>query len=197
MADRQCGTCQECCICPKIDQQTMLLQIGTYEAKPAYTPCRHLSGDGCSVYSNRPQTCRDFECAWLKGAVGDAEARPDRIGLLPMVQHSEAGVCRLTIMECRENAFAERGFALAEELMQSIPNVDHIHVVFYRSSQRLRYSPQWDFVLVSEGTISRRFRCSPREAVQIIKKIPHCAGGVIQIGAGIYSERALTMAAAL
>lgn len=53
---RSCGTCTLCCRLPDID----------YFEKPADEWCKHcVAGQGCSIYSARPEVCRQFVCLWL------------------------------------------------------------------------------------------------------------------------------------
>ena len=66
---RKCGPCNLCCVIPAIPQLN----------KPADTPCEHLTKDGCGIYEDRPQVCRDFACNWLAG-VTDEWIRPDIVG---------------------------------------------------------------------------------------------------------------------
>jgi Fe-S-cluster containining protein len=54
--------------------------------KPSSTPCKHLRGDGCSIYRKRPADCREFECLWLSG-FGPEEHRPDRVGYLELLTY--------------------------------------------------------------------------------------------------------------
>lgn len=78
---RQCGTCTACC-------------QGTGLAAPAVNKDRWVRCDRlrdepradhtqpiCTVYPERPDGCRAFECLWLQGLVG-APYRPDRCGLM-------------------------------------------------------------------------------------------------------------------
>ena len=52
---RQCGTCTLCCHLPDIDELE----------KPANELCRHcIEQQGCRIYGERPQLCRDFLCLW-------------------------------------------------------------------------------------------------------------------------------------
>jgi len=53
---RQCGSCSLCC---------KLMEVpGT---KEPHQWCPHAKpGHGCSIYPNRPERCRDFNCMWLK-----------------------------------------------------------------------------------------------------------------------------------
>lgn len=87
---RSCGACTQCC---KL--------MGITDADPPSPPnvwCTHCNiGVGCRIYPQRPPSCRDFECLWLKdeqGVLSDA-LRPDRIGVV---------VCALingsTIVKC-------------------------------------------------------------------------------------------------
>jgi hypothetical protein len=47
--------------------------------KQAGTPCQQCDvGVGCRIYSERPQSCRDFSCGWLSADYMAAELRPDR-----------------------------------------------------------------------------------------------------------------------
>lgn len=73
LPERGCGTCTLCCTTSAIPET----------GKPAGVQCGHCAG-GCAIYSHRPQSCRAFECAWLKGDLDDA-MRPDRIGVV--VEH--------------------------------------------------------------------------------------------------------------
>ena len=72
-AGRECGTCTACCT---------VLAIAELQ-KPARWACSHVACDRCGIYERRPQSCRDFNCVWLRGAIaGDESLRPDKLGLL-------------------------------------------------------------------------------------------------------------------
>ncbi|CAN5664426.1 hypothetical protein BH09PLA1_BH09PLA1_09810 [soil metagenome] len=49
--------------------------------KPLNTPCVHLVQIGCGIYRSRPQSCRDYDCAWLHGHFA-VEDRPDKTGIV-------------------------------------------------------------------------------------------------------------------
>jgi Fe-S-cluster containining protein len=70
---RECGTCTLCCTTSAIPETR----------KPSGITCEHCA-IGCSIYNSRPQSCRAFECAWLKGEMGE-DQRPDKIGVV--VEH--------------------------------------------------------------------------------------------------------------
>ena len=63
VAGRSCGSCTLCC---KI--------MGIRELdKPRLTWCSHCDKKrGCTIYETRPETCREFYCAWMTtGELGD------------------------------------------------------------------------------------------------------------------------------
>lgn len=55
---RECGTCTECCT------GTLVADIHGYVMDKG-RPC-HFLGKGCTIYSDRPNVCREFQCAWLR-----------------------------------------------------------------------------------------------------------------------------------
>ena len=76
--DRVCGTCTVCCRELTIDDPGL--------RKPAAVMCAHcVAGRGCAVYASRPATCRDWHCGWrLLPWLADG-LRPDRSGLLVLI----------------------------------------------------------------------------------------------------------------
>ncbi len=156
-------------------------------AKPGYVPCQYLAANsqGCSIHQVRPKICRDFQCGWLMGLVADEECRPDKLGLLVMNQHNDLGERNLKFVECRENAFLEHGFNLADNLLQRVPDAKYIVVTFFLGRFHMHYSPQWDYVLMGQKAHWRRVRGTPQEAIRMASL---CVGGSIHIGAASFSE---------
>jgi len=70
--NRKCGECTACCTRLKIEELD----------KDVNQDCRHLCKTGCSIYSDRPQTCSNFECVWLSGWLGGESHRPDKLGIM-------------------------------------------------------------------------------------------------------------------
>jgi len=70
---RTCGTCTACCVTHSV-----------YEfRKRTSVSCKHICASGCRIYEDRPQSCREFVCLWLKGSIqGDEALRPDKLGLV-------------------------------------------------------------------------------------------------------------------
>jgi hypothetical protein len=64
---RECGECTLCCLVTRVPELD----------KPENTMCT-LCDAGCTIYNDRPQSCRAFDCAWLLGAM-DEDQRPDKI----------------------------------------------------------------------------------------------------------------------
>jgi len=72
---KQCGPCNMCCIVLKIDDNKL--------KKEADTPCKHLSPEkGCSIYADRPETCRNWLCAWMAIPGLPNTLRPDKCGFV-------------------------------------------------------------------------------------------------------------------
>lgn len=55
--------------------------------KGAWQACDHLGASGCGIYARRPESCRKFECQWLRGLLEmdgtvDTDLRPDACGVI-------------------------------------------------------------------------------------------------------------------
>ncbi len=81
----KCGECTVCCGVFSIPQLS----------KPKNKMCGHCA-DGCSIYEDRPDPCRDFACAWLVGN-WRKELRPDLSGI--MIQNTPDGYEALQIQD--------------------------------------------------------------------------------------------------
>jgi Fe-S-cluster containining protein len=70
---RECGACTACCTILAVRE----LNKNVYEA------CQHLCAQGCSIYTDRPRTCRAWSCMWREGKLeGDERRRPDQLGVM-------------------------------------------------------------------------------------------------------------------
>ncbi|HUQ69252.1 MAG TPA: hypothetical protein VM165_07010 [Planctomycetaceae bacterium] len=70
---RSCGSCTACCAVLAVVELR----------KPMRCACPHQAHDGCRIYADRPASCRQFNCLWLRGGLPADEAwRPDRLGVL-------------------------------------------------------------------------------------------------------------------
>jgi hypothetical protein len=67
---RACGDCTVCCTL------TFVPELNKVEG----VTCINCD-NGCSIYENRPTSCRGFSCAWLSGNIPE-ELRPDKVGVM-------------------------------------------------------------------------------------------------------------------
>ena len=72
--ERECGTCNICCIAPAIDKPEI--------QKISGATCRNCTAAGCAIYESRPQVCRTYYCGWRRLDMIDADWRPDLCGVL-------------------------------------------------------------------------------------------------------------------
>ena len=86
---RSCGECRMCCITHAVPEAK----------KSSFEFCENLRGKiivtteqqgGCSIYDERPKSCRAYECVWLQGWADDS-CRPDRLGAVVDVQETLLG----------------------------------------------------------------------------------------------------------
>lgn len=105
--ERSCGECYKCCV-----------GLGITELKKyPDQPCRHLDGRNptarCSIYDDRPDVCRNFQCLWRDGHLEDQD-RPDKSGVLAHVDTPTGKpVLYLTLDERHSDETLERAFRWA------------------------------------------------------------------------------------
>jgi len=70
--ERECGSCTACCVFLRKSREPGDLRL---------TACQYLkqdtfgfSGQGCSIYAQRFDVCKDFKCDYL---LGKTDERPD------------------------------------------------------------------------------------------------------------------------
>lgn len=70
---RDCGRCAWCCYFPTAPELN----------KPTNEWCKHCDiGKGCSIYKDRPLSCKQFECLWYKQNQIPESLRPDKCGVM-------------------------------------------------------------------------------------------------------------------
>lgn len=78
MQFRPCGECTACC-----DGNLKSNSHGnTFANRNA---CVFLVKKVCSIYEDRPNTCRNYQCAWSQ-TLFDEDLRPDKCGVLISVE---------------------------------------------------------------------------------------------------------------
>ena len=90
---RVCGGCTACCRTHAVSEIE----------KPAREWCQHcVIGQGCRIYRDRPNQCKEFSCLWRDG-YGAEETRPDKSGVVLIGKDADVGSV-LAIFEAREGA---------------------------------------------------------------------------------------------
>lgn len=75
---RECGECHACC-------SGSLLANAHGNHFGAGCACVFLVKKKCSIYENRPDVCRKYQCAWTQHLL-DADMRPDKCGIMVSVE---------------------------------------------------------------------------------------------------------------
>ena len=69
----ECGNCTQCC---------RHLYIPETDSKEGDL-CKYCEENiGCTIYENRPESCRIFECCWKQMQYAHIDLRPDNCGIL-------------------------------------------------------------------------------------------------------------------
>ncbi len=77
---RECGECTVCC--------TWLIGDSFAWEFGAGKTCKFLECNGCGVHKARPESCRDYQCAWSQHLLPE-EMRPDKCEFLVSVEKNE------------------------------------------------------------------------------------------------------------
>lgn len=78
MQFRPCGECTACC-----DGNLKSNSYGNVFDKR--NNCVFLVNKTCSIYEDRPNTCRNYQCAWSQFLIYE-DLRPDKCGVLVSVE---------------------------------------------------------------------------------------------------------------
>ncbi len=116
---RECGSCTACCTVMAVQEL----------AKPARRACDHVSGVGCTVHSDRPESCREFNCVWLRGGiVGDEATRPDELGVcFDAFKNTDSGTVMLYAFELWEGALQTRE---AQQIIEALAVHNEVHLSY-------------------------------------------------------------------
>ena len=104
-----CAECTACC---------RTIQIQEFQ-KPLNTRCRHENGK-CSIYDERPASCREFLCEYAAGLLGPIDQwRPDQCGIMVTADANEAGTLfEIDLYEATPGALNDRN--LVRTLVQNV-----------------------------------------------------------------------------
>jgi len=150
---KPCGDCRACCTVvgvPEID-------------KANFQPCKHECGTGCSIYPERPGSCRNYFCGWKWGMIeGDERRRPDNLGVIFDFQAFPApGVLRA--WEVRPGAASEPP---ARYLMQKLerkygrPFLVIDQALVQRCNARSLPDGYWEAAALAEAEATEKARAS-------------------------------------
>lgn len=116
MTKRSCGIgkdgCSACCHTFAVEEIN----------KDRHTGCANrLAEGGCGIYVGRPESCRQFKCAWLSGEL-EAPERPDQSGYISYVPAPylwRKGHKTIVVIESMEReATVEKRLAHVQQLHQ-------------------------------------------------------------------------------
>ena len=98
--ERECGGCTACCFTHSV------ARAGIPVTK-MFEWCGHCTqGVGCSIYENRPGSCRTYKCLWLLDSL-DESMRPDRWGIVIDIWEVPGEELKLAnFWECVKGRFA-------------------------------------------------------------------------------------------
>lgn len=92
---RPCGDCTGCC------QGILAVNVHGNLAQ-GRRPCYFLVDNKCTIYNERPNVCRKYQCAWSQGIL-DEDMRPDKCGIMVSVADAEDGSQYLRVVELWPN----------------------------------------------------------------------------------------------
>lgn len=116
MRTRNCGDCNACCSIPSIPELD----------KPEFTNCSHLKRGykGCTIYMDRPVSCKRFACLWLLG-MGKNKDRPDRSGLMAMPPTGTKELPIIQVYKVGSSAKSDQWTEDAQKLIRLLSSTGH------------------------------------------------------------------------
>ena len=94
-----CGACSVCCTAMEVKELR----------KPEGVRCLYLTDQGCSIYENRPESCRVYECGFRMYPL-DKKLRPDKSGFQILFSKTKLGETILFFYHGKVNKFARKLF---------------------------------------------------------------------------------------
>lgn len=119
---RPCGDCNACC------SGQLLGDVYGFEMGCG-KPCSFLLGGKCTIYEDRPNMCRNYQCAWSQ-SLFDEEFRPDKTGLMVSVENGLDNQQYLKVIEIWEQVPQENYLRLLEQINRL--GADHVYVKYQR-----------------------------------------------------------------
>ena len=72
VTENGCGECTVCCTLSVVKELN----------KPAGETCKHCINNGCGIYGEHPDECKDFVCAYLESGTNNISLRPDNCNVM-------------------------------------------------------------------------------------------------------------------
>lgn len=134
MSSNLCGECNACC-----KRYNITDAFWRSDDKPRNTLCEKWC-NGCEIYEERPKSCSDFECVWLKISKArdlSINLRPDKVGGM-VTARMENGEGQLLIEEIEPGSFDPMNMTpeqqqLVSELVNLSSNQDVPTSLYIRS----------------------------------------------------------------
>tara|TARA_Y100001972_G_scaffold70083_1_gene85393 strand:- start:3251 stop:3775 length:525 start_codon:yes stop_codon:yes gene_type:complete len=156
---RECGECGECCFSMAIVELE----------KPARTECEHFCG-GCEIYQDRPNSCADWNCLWIKGHLPLSQ-RPDRTKIvfyLPDDFVSKRWNSRLVMaQESKKSAHKMPGPSKA--IRRLFRDGNNIMIIRHDGGRTLHLHRAWLAKVLAE---SRRYDIAPSRNGSVVEFSP-------------------------
>jgi hypothetical protein len=116
---RTCGTCTLCC---------KVFEVPPVDNKPRGVWCRHCKpGQGCGIWSTRPDFCRDFHCLWIKDATLGPEWKPEKAKFV-LNYRRDLGVLNVMVDVGQPNAWKREPYLSGLRTFAARAS-DHRHIV--------------------------------------------------------------------
>ncbi len=144
---RPCGSCTVCCTV-----------MGVVElSKPYYAKCKSENGK-CTIYQDRPDSCRSFECGWRMNlfTTNDIKLRPDNSGIVVSIDVDDNGEW-LEIFESRKGALnAFKDFEkFVDTVVENVGGLRGVRIYPFDVKIALKAPPPTDYP--DNGLVFRNF----------------------------------------
>lgn len=121
---RSCDGCTQCCTVFGVTELN----------KPNFTRCGHeTESDGCTIYKDRPRSCRRFTCLWAMGMLPQEDS-PDKLGVIFSPTRDEHGAC-IAVGEVRPGAIQQ---TRAKTIAQRVSVIGRLYLLSPKDDELVR-----------------------------------------------------------
>ena len=126
----ECGTCTLCCKLIGVEE------LNKYPGKW----CKHCTpGKGCNIYTDRPQSCRNFECGYISAGNLPSNLsvnyRPDHCHFIITGESKELDATIIHVDPNYPNAMKSHE---GKHILQSLANIKHSVIIVTGSKRTLQ-----------------------------------------------------------